>query len=405
MKPPFEQPALNRTLTLPYLLFYGLGVTIGAGIFALIGQVLALAGDRAPQSFLLAALIAGATGVSYAILIRIYPRAGGEAVFVGRGMGKVFGLAAGLGVVVTAIVSSATISLAFAGYAGTLLPVPPMVLVAGLVAILALVAWWGVRESVILAAVITILETGTLVLVAAFGLPRFVTPETIAMAFSPPTTLSAISPVLAGTILAFFAFIGFEDIVNMAEETREPERTVPRAVLWTLALTLFLYLAIALVAISIPGRDAVSSSSAPMATLFELATGWPGGPISAMASIAMVNGVLVQIIMAARVLYGMANEGQMPGIFGRVDPIRRTPVFSTAFVAALILVLALTVPLVSLAEVTSIVTIAVFAMVNFSLFRLGSKEDDPWARRMRWWGMFAALLCVVILAWQASTLF
>lgn len=397
---PLEKPALRRALTLPYLVFFGLGVTIGAGIFALIGQVVALAGDRAPQSFLLAGIVAGATGLSYAILVRIYPRAGGEAIFVSRGLGRFAGALVGFGVVATAIVSSSVIALAFAGYAGTLVPLPQPVLFAGILVLLAFVAWWGVRESVIFAASITILELGTLLLVAAFGLPKFVTVASTAAAFAPPTDLAMLAPVLSGTILAFFAFIGFEDIENMSEETLRPEYTAPRAIFWTLGITMLVYVSIALVAASVPDRAAIAGSAAPMRTLFELSTGLPGAPVSVMASIAMVNGILVQMMMAARVLYSMSKEKQLPAIFGLVDPVRQTPVFSTFVTAAIIFVLAYTFPLVRLAEATSIVTICVFALVNLSLFFIGRRSEDYWARKLHWWGLVATALCLAVLAWQ-----
>ena len=166
-----EKPALRRTLTLPLLVFYGVGVTVGAGIFALIGEILSLAGDKAPLAFLLAGLIAGATGFSYALLVRVFPRAGGEAVFVNRGLGTIAGRLAGLGVVITGIVSSAVIALAFAGYVQALIALPAPLLTAGVVLLLAFVAWWGVRESVIFAAVITLLEVGTLVFIILSGMP------------------------------------------------------------------------------------------------------------------------------------------------------------------------------------------------------------------------------------------
>ena len=395
---------LRRTLTLPLLVFYGLGVTIGAGIFALVGEVLALAGDRAPQSFLLAAVIAGATGLSYAILVRLYPRAGGEAIFVNRGLGRTAGFLSGFGVVLTAIISSAVITLAFAGYAASFLPLPEPVLAVGILAILAAIACWGVRESVIFAAVITVLELATLVLVAAFGLPEFVSLSTTAAAFTPPDSLATLNPVLAGAILAFFAFIGFEDIENMAEETQNPARTAPRAILWTLGLTAIVYLSVSLVAASVPQRELIANSQAPMAVLFELATGYPGDAVAVMASIAMVNGILVQIVMAARVLYGMAGEGQMPAFLGQVHARRRTPVVATLLTTAVILLLAMTFPLVALAEITSLVTLAVFAMVNLSLFAIGRKSTDPLAARFHWWGIPAAALCLAILLWNLSAM-
>ena len=158
---------LRRVLSLSLLIFYGLGITVGAGIFALIGEMVHLAGDQAPLAFLMAGLIAGATGFSYALLVVQYPRTAGEAVFVKRGINVWACRLLGLRVAVTAIVSSAVISIAFAGYLATLIELPTNFLVLGLLLTLAAVASWGVRQSVLFAAAITVLELGALVLLVA----------------------------------------------------------------------------------------------------------------------------------------------------------------------------------------------------------------------------------------------
>ena len=396
---------LKRTLTLPLLVFYGVGVTIGAGIFALIGEILGVAGALAPFSFLVAGAIAGATGISYALLVRVYPRAGGEAIFVTKGVGPFFGRLVGIGVAITGIISSAVIALAFAGYVNVLVAIPVPVLVIAIVTLLTGIACYGVRESVLFAAAITVLELGTLVILVAFGVDLI--PHGISLSFGElsHSSVLAMSPVLAGSIIAFFAFIGFEDIENMAEETLDPSRTAPRAIFWTLGITIVVYVALSLIAVAVPGREEIAASSAPLALLFEKVTGLPSEGVAVVAAIAMINGILIQIVMAARVLYGMANEALLPSIFGRVHPTLQTPVIATLGVAITIIVLALSFPLLSLATLTSTVTIAVFALVNFSLFTLGKSHEDIWLQRMRWWGLGATLLCLAILAYQLSVTF
>lgn len=398
---PATQPQnLRRTLTLPLLVFYGVGVTVGAGIFALVGEILGLAGDAAPMSFLLAGLIAGATGISYAVLVRVFPLAGGDAVFVARGIGPFFGRLTGIAVALTGIVSSAVIALAFAGYAGTLIPLPQPALVALIVAALTAVAIWGVRQSVLLAALITVLEVGTLIVVILAGLPFLAALPELPALVGLQGGMAGFAPVVAGAFIAFFAFVGFEDIENMAEETVDPVRTAPRAIVWTLAITLVLYVLLALVAVAAPGRESIAGSSAPLAALFEQITGFDSAPIAAMAAIAMINGILVQILMASRTLYGMANEGLAPGWFGKVSPVRRTPLRATLAVAVAIVVLALAFPLVGLAKATSIIVLAVFFLVNVSLWFLGRSGDYPSLAPWRWWGLFGAALSAVIPAFQ-----
>jgi len=394
---------LHRTLSLPLLVFYGLGVTIGAGIFALIGIILEIAGDQAPLSFLLAGAIAGATGLSYALLVKVYPKAGGEAVFVNRGLGSIWGRMVGYGVVVTGIVSSAVIALAFAGYARVLLPLPAPAVVIGIVVLLATVAWYGVRQSVIFAAIITVMEIGTLIVIIIYGTPAFADGRTLSGAFAFPISFAGLTPIFSAAVIAFFAFIGFEDIENMIEETVDPVHTAPRAIFWTLGITLILYLALSLVAIHAVDREAITSSEAPMAVLFQQLTGLDGQVVAGMAGIAMINGILVQILMASRVLYGMANEGLAPRFLSAVDPVRRTPARATFIVSAIILSLALFFPIVRLAEFTSLITLSVFTLVNLSLFGVAVRVPTSNLGAWRWWGLFAATICLALVAFQIWT--
>jgi amino acid transporter len=396
--------SLRRTLTLPWLVLYGVGVTIGAGIFALIGEILALAGDAAPLAFVIAGAVAAFTGASYALLAGEYPRAGGEAVFVHRGLGAAWGRLAGAGVAVTGIVSSAAIARAFAGYAGLLLPVPEPVLLSGIVVALAALAMWGVRESVLFASLITFLEVGVLLVVIAAGIPALTgLPPAAALAGSGPDAPAG-AAILSASLLAFFAFIGFEDIENMAEETIEPSRTIPRAIFLTLAVTVAIYVTLALIVVSVPDRDAIAASPAPMAMLFSRLTALDPAPVAAIAAVAMVNGILVQILMSARALYGMANEGLAPEWFGAVSQARRTPAQSTAAVAAAILALALAFPLVGLAEATSFVILAVFALVNLSLWSLARGGKHARLARWRWLGLAGAALSAALMVFQATAL-
>ncbi|MEJ8476116.1 APC family permease [Roseibium algae] len=400
---PTSPAKLRRVLSLPLLVCYGVGVTVGAGIFALIGEILRLAGDHAPLSFLLAGLIAGVTGVSYAVLVRRFPRAGGEAVFVNRGMGLLWGRITGYGITATGIISSSVIALAFVGYVQSLLPIPKEILLIGIIGMLAGLACRGVKESVYFAALVTLIEVGTLMIVIAFGVPLFSDMTLVASAFVPDVDTVVLAGVLSGSVIAFFAFIGFEDIENMAEETINPEWTAPRAIFWTLGITVLIYVLLSLTAVLAPDRNAITGSSAPLAVLFEQITGLPGKPVAAAAAIAMVNGILVQIVMASRVLYGMAGEGLAPQWFAKVSPTRHTPTRATLTVTCLILALALFFSLVRLAALTSLVTLCVFALVNLSLFRLGSQPGEETLARYRWWGLFGMIICLGIAGFQVFT--
>jgi len=405
-KPAVETPSpslrgedrLRRTLSLPLLVLYGLGVTVGAGIFALVGEILGSAGNQAPLAFLVAGAIAGFTGISYMALVAQFPRAGGEAVYVRNGLGSTAGRVAGLGVVVTGIISSAVVALAFAGYVSTIVAVPERAIAVGIVVLLCSVAWWGVKESVILAAVVTVLEVGTLLVVVGFGIPGLEV-DTIAPSFNLFAD-GAVGPVFAGAGLAFFAFIGFEDIANMAEETIDPRRTAPQAIAWTLGITLLAYVALAVIAASLPNRSEIAESSAPMAVIFSEVSGLDSAPIATIASFAMVNGILVQIVMAARVLYGMASDGQLPDALAAVNAVHQTPARATALVGVAIVVLTVFFPLVTLAKATSIITLTVFTLVNVTLVRLTRTNQELAHRRWLVNGVVGAVASAGLGVWQ-----
>lgn len=400
MTTPPPESTLKRVLGLPLLIFYGLGVTVGAGIFALVGKIVGIAGDFAPLAFLIAGIVAAATARAYAILARRYPKAGGAAVYANEGFGAFAGRVVGVGVVITGVVSSSVIALAFAGYAGTLTGAPGPFLTVGLLFTLAGIASLGVKESIVFAAVITILEVGTLVVIAFVGLPSLTDGDIIGRLVALPTDRVTLDLTIAAAAVAFFAFIGFEDIVNMAEEAKTPERSMGPAIAITLALTTALYVLIAAITAAAPNRDTIAVSDAPLADLFAALTGLPPAPISVIAAIAMVNGILVQIVMASRVLYGMASDGLLPPWLGKVAPRRRTPVRATILVTAAIAALALTAPMVGLAQTTGYITLAVFAVVNLSLFRLAGRQDWPGNRRLRWWGAAGAILTLGLLAYE-----
>lgn len=391
-------PRLRRVLSLPWLVFYGVGVTVGAGIFALVGDILGLAGDNAPWSFVVAGVVAGFTAFSFAALSSAYPRAAGEVIYVKEGIGHLAGRLVGYALLLAALMAGAVISLAFARYVSSFSGLPEWLALAGVLALLCSVAIAGVKESVAAAALITALEVGTLLVVIGAGLPAAVETGALWRVLAVPTEAAQWSAVLAGSFLAFFAFIGFENIVNMAEEAEDATRVIPKAVILTLFISIAIYALAAAVAAAHADRAALVGSKAPLAVLFEGATGQPGAVIAAMASIAMVNGILVQIVMASRVLYGMAGEGMMPGLLGRVHPRRQTPVTAIILFTLLVALLALSVPLVQLAEMTSFVILAIFTLVNLSLFLIGRRPGAPERlRRWRWSGLAGAAVTLALI--------
>lgn len=381
-------PRLRRSLNFPLLALYGIGTTVGAGIYVLAGKVVGVAGIYAPASFLLAALLAGLSALSFAELSVRMPRSAGEAVYVRHGLrAPRLAVVAGLMVAASGIVSSAVIAQGFTGYVGVVVNWPSQVLVLLLIAALVLLACWGIREAVTVAALVTLLEVAGLVLVIWVSRHSFQeTGDWLGRIVHGGGDIP-LALIASGAVLAFFAFIGFEDMVNVAEEVRDVGRVMPRAIIVTLVVTTILYLAISLVALlALPDVD-LGQSEAPLADLFALATGRSAWPIVLIGALAVVNGALIQIIMGSRILYGLAVQGQLPRPFGYVHPIRRTPVPATVVVGVLVAVLALFLPLETLARVTSIMVLSVFVLVNLSLLALkwrGEKAADDAFRVPIW---------------------
>ena len=400
-----DVPELRRNLTLPWLVFYGVGVTVGAGIFALIGELVNVSGARAPLAFLVAGAIATITSLSYRDLVGRMPRAGGEAIWVSRGIGDGAGRAVGFGVVAAGIVSSAVVALAFGGYVGEVLPVPPLLVTVLAIAGITAIAGFGARESIMVGGAVTLLEVGALVLVILFGLPELASIDAFTSMFESGGVLNTqgwMTPVLSGAILAFFAFIGFEDIANMAEETVDPTKTAPRAIAWTLGISIVVYVLLSLIAINVADPAAIAASDAPMATLFEMVSGRGSDVIATIAAIAMTNGILAQVMMSSRVIFGMGSErslGRLSPTLAEVHPRRGTPVRATVLVGTVVTLLAVAVPLVHLARLTSILILAVFTLVNTAEVRFTRRDPNP-DQRMVWVGAVGAVLCAALAVWE-----
>ena len=373
-----QQPILRRRLSLSMMVLYGLGTTIGAGIYALIGKVAGAAGIYAPLAFVVAALLAGLSAFAFAELVARFPSSAGEARYVREAFrSNALSLAVGLMVVLAGSISAAAIANGFAGYFETFLEAPRPLVIAALVIGLGLIAAWGIGESVALAAVMTLIEAGGLILViwAGAGAPAarpFDMAELV-----PPLDAALWTGVLAGSFLAFYAFIGFEDMVNVAEEVKDAPRVLPKAIVATLAITLLFYIILAVVAVRALPIEELAASDAPLADIYERGTGSPATMIGAIALIATVNGALIQIIMAARVLYGLAKQGRLPAVFARINRTTRTPLIATALITAVILVLAVALPIVPLAQATSALTLAIFALVNLALWRIKRRDPQP----------------------------
>jgi basic amino acid/polyamine antiporter, APA family len=361
-----KQVQLQRSLSVPMLLLYGLGNILGAGIYVLVGKVAGVADTQTPLAFLIAMGIAGLTALSYMELSSRFPQSAGSALYTYHAFrSRLLSLGVGLAFVLAGITSASALSHGFAGYLGTIMTVDPLIASIAIIVILTGVTLLGIGQSAMMAVIFTLIEAAGLLLIIVLGLPYLPSvplEQTVTI-----DSLATLGGVLTGAFLAFYAFIGFEDMVNVAEETRNPRRTMPLAILGALISATVLYMLIVLVCLAAATPDELAQSNAPLAFVLERISSINPAVISVIGMAAALNGIIVQLIMGSRLLYGMAKQGWIPSIFATVEPRRHTPRFSTLIVAGLMLAGVIILPLLSLAKTTSFLALGIFCLVNLSL--------------------------------------
>jgi amino acid transporter len=346
------------------------------------------AGAAAPISFLLAGIAAAATGACYAELSGRFPEASGAVAYVRHGFGSErLALIVGALMTLSVAVAAASIARGAVHYLAALLPLPAAILIIIQVVLFSAIAVIGVRSSVGLAAVLAVLEIGGLVAATIAGL--WAAPE-FHLAGMIPADPAAWRGAMAGAFIAFFAFTGFETLANLAEEVKDPRRTVPRGILAAVAASIVIYLVVTTAAVL-----ADSPAATPLLSLF---SGWQLALFAGVAGIAVANGVLVQIVTLARLLYGMARHEQLPAFLARVHPRTQTPIPATVVAGGVILAMALFVPFEQLLVIANAAVLAVFAAVDLALWRIKRTSRGPSGTTVpRWVPPFAAAISLALI--------
>ena len=375
-----EDGGLRRAITPALLLFFIVGDILGGGIYARVGQVAADTGGAIWVAFAVALVMAAFTAGSYAELVGKYPRAGGAGLYVHRAFGHPFlSFIVAFAVVASGIASASALARAFGGdYLSAFVDVPVVLTALGLVALIAAVNLRGIEESVKINVVFTLVEMGGLVLIVVVAAVAIAGGDAEpARAFDFKEDASMLGAALAGSAIAFYALIGFEDSVNVAEETQDPARTYPKALFGALAIAGTLYLLVTIGAsMVVPTDDLAASSGALLEVIRQGPLDIPEKLFAAIGLLALSNGALINMIMASRLLYGMAQEGVVPGPFAKVLPSRRTPWFAIAFTSAVAAVLVATGDLGSLADTTVALLVVVFGIVNVCVLVLRREPVD-----------------------------
>ena len=345
-----EKSKLNRSISLPMLILYGLGTMIGGGFYALLGEIASEAALFTPLAFLLSGLLAFISATSFAELSSRFPFSAGEARYTQEAFSsKNFSSIIGWLVILTGIVSASALSVATVGFLQDFISVPQTVAIVFLVLTMGTIAGWGIGKSVAFVAVISIIEIGALFyIIFAMG-DNLVHLTNRWEELFIPTTSTVWLGVFSGAFLGFYAFIGFEDMVNMAEEVKDVRKNLPIAILVSILLTTILYILVSTIAVLIVTPETLSSSNTPVGQILKGQGAFSVMIIGVVSLLTGVNGALVQIIMASRVAYGLSNKNQAPSFLGKVNFKTKTPLIATALITLIVLCLALFFPLQALA--------------------------------------------------------
>jgi amino acid transporter len=364
---------LKRTLGLAGLTFYGLGIILGAGIYSVIGVAAGEAGDALWLSFVLSGVVSLITALSYAELSTTHPETSAEFAYLRRAFPRwpAVGLVTGLLVALSGTATSATVAIAFAGYFTSLVEAPPMLVAWTVLAGALGLNLLGVQQSGWVNTAFTLVEIGGLCVFIGLG----ATTGAFADALSAAPTLG----VLSGAALVFFSFLGFENVANLAEEAKAPERDLPRAIFLSLGVATALYILVALAAVALlPGAE-LAASQAPLADAARESSGRIAGALGGVALFATANTALVSMLVASRVVFGIARQGEVPRALAALLPKRGTPWVAILLVAA---VAAALVPFGNVgvvASVSSFASLLAFAGVNVALIVL--RYAEPRSRR------------------------
>ena len=376
-------PALARTMGLFALVVYGVGDMVGSGIYGTVGKAAAQTGNAVWLAFLVAMVAALLTGLSYASIASRYPRAAGAAYVTHRAFHLPFlSYVVGLAVTASGLTSMATNTNIFAGNLAPFvgLKEAPWLVALGFLLLMTGLNFWGIRESMWVNLLFTAIEVGGLLFIVAVG-ARYWGGDVNYFETPPRPDGSAgltAAGLLSGSVLAFFAFLGFEDMLNISEEVKDPRRTMPRGMIIALVCVALLYVSVSVTAVSVVPYKELAAAGAPLAAITAKAAPWlPRWVYPALTMFAAANTMLINYIMGSRLLYGMARQGLMPAALGRVHARRKTPHVAILALLIVVTVLALAGAVTDLAAATALLLLCCFVVVNGALVVLKRRAGEP----------------------------
>ena len=403
-----SQAAVKRDITGKMLYLFILGDVLGAGIYALVGQIAGEVGGVTWAPMLVALALALLTAASYAELVTKYPHAGGSAVFAERAYKKpVVSFLVGYCMLAAGVVSASGLALAFAGdYLATFIDVPPVLGAIVFLAAIAALNARGIKESVRANLVMTMIETTGLVLVVvAVSVMLSGGDGDLGRAVRFDSGAAPVTAIFGAALLAYYSFVGFETSANVIEEVKEPRRVYPKALFGALLTAGVLYVLVGTASSVALPADELADSTGPLLSVIEATgTGIPSWLFSAIALVAVANGALLTMIMSSRLAYGMGKQGLMPSAFSRVLPERRTPWVAIVVTTVIAMVLTATGSIATLAETVVLLLLFVFLSTNIAVLVL-RRDKTGEGDHFRAWTVLpvlGALSCIVLLTQQSG---
>jgi APA family basic amino acid/polyamine antiporter len=361
---------LKRELGMWEAMLTGVGIILGAGIYVLVGKAAGIAGNNIWLSFFIGAVVAALTGLSYAELSSVFPKAGAEFVYAKKAFTRRIGFMTGWMVTVSGLFAGASVALGFSGYFSELFSTPVILTSIVLLMVLAFILFYGIKQSAWVGIIFTLIEGGGLILIILISLPYWGSVDLLDFS-------GGFSGIMPAAALIFFAFLGFEEIVRLSEETKEPKKNIPRALILAIIISTILYVLVAISAVSVVDWHALSESNAPLADVASVALGLNAFVILAVIALfSTSNTVLLEMLATSRMIYGMADFKSLPKAFAKIHKKRRTP-WVAIFITAVFTIIFVSIKEIEIAaSITDFTIFATFIVINLAVIALRYKMPN-----------------------------
>jgi basic amino acid/polyamine antiporter, APA family len=359
--------SLKRELNLFHVVFAGIGIILGAGIYVLIGIAAGETGNSIWLSFLISAIVATFTGFSYAELSSMFKGNAGEYDYCKASFGKKLSSFVAILIVITGIVSAAAVALGFAGYFSSITSIKYIYSGIGIVVLMTLLNFWGIKDSNRFNILSTSIEFLGLLIIIFLGIGSFGSVDLLEMP-------NGFFGVLKAGALVFFAFMGFETIIKLREETKNPEKTIPKAIIISIFVTAIVYVLVSIAAVSILPSNELAMSQSPLANVAEVSFGSSAFLVLAIIALfSTSNTVLLTMLTTSRMIYGLGKRKSIPILFSKVHKKRRTPHIAILLTGVLVFALVLIKDIELIADITTIFLFITFAIINLAVIILRYK--------------------------------